>query len=145
MRIPSLIVLALAAAVLAAGSATASGAKGSGFFKTQNGKIYCEWAGSNVVCGIKNGKLKPAPKNNCKGIDYIGGWLAVNARGSSKIQACSGDAGPFANPSRTSTLKSGATKRLGGTSCKATTSAMTCRNAAKHGFTINTSGTYKRF
>jgi len=145
VRIPSIIILALAAAALAAGSATAGGAKGSGFFKTSNGKIYCEWASSNVVCGIKNGKLKPAPKNNCKGIDYIGGWLAVNARGSSKVQACSGDAGPFANPAQTKVLAPGRTWSGAGMSCKATASGMTCRNKSKHGFTMTTPGPYKKF
>ena len=146
MRIPSIMILAVAAAALAAGTATASGAKGSGFFKTQNGKIYCEWgtgARSFVVCGIRNGTLKPKPKNNCKGIDYIGGWLAMNARGRAKVQACSGDAGPFANPKQTRVLAPGKTWSGGGMSCKATASSMTCKNRSQNSFMITTAGAYK--
>jgi hypothetical protein len=148
MRIPSLIILALLAAALAAGSATASGAKSSGFFKTQNGKIYCLWVTSGratVVCGIKNGKLKPAPTNKCRIGDPTGGWLSINARGRARVQACSGDAGPFASPKQTKVLAPGKTWSGGGMSCKATASGMTCRNKTNHGFTMTTPGPYKKF
>ena len=146
MRILTLISLALAAAALAAGSANAAGK--SGFFKTQNGKIYCLWGTGLrgfVVCGIKNGKLKPAPTNKCRIGDPTGGWLTFNTRGNAKVQACSGDAGPFADPAHTKVLKAGKVWTGGGMSCAATASSMTCKNKSKHGFTITTAGPYKKF
>jgi hypothetical protein len=148
MRIVTLITVAVAAAALATGSATASGAKSSGFFKTQNGKIYCLWVTSGratVVCGIKNGNLKPKPTNKCRIGDPTGGWLSINARGRARVQACSGDAGPFADPAHTKTLKAKSVWNGGGMSCAATTSSMTCRNKSQHGFMITTAGPYKKF
>jgi|RhiMetdeSRZDD1v2_1073273.scaffolds.fasta_scaffold11428_13 Family of unknown function (DUF6636) len=148
MRIVTLITVAVAAAALAAGTATAAGAKSSGFFKTQNGKIYCLWVTSGraqVVCGIRNGSLKPKPTNKCRVTDPTGGWLNINARGRARIQACSGDAGPFANPAQTKVLAPGRTWSGAGMSCKATASGMTCRNKSKHGFTMTTPGPYKKF
>jgi Family of unknown function (DUF6636) len=149
MRIVSLISVAVAAAALAAGTATATGAKSSAHFKTQNGKIYClgsGGAGAFVYCGIKNGHLKPTPKPNCHGDDDpTGGWPNLNARGRTKIQTCSGDPGPLANPASAKVLAPGRTWSGGGISCKATASAMTCRNKSQHGFTMTSSGPYKKF
>jgi hypothetical protein len=147
MRIVTLITVAVAAAALAAGTATANGAKGSANFKTQNGKIYClgiTGGRAEVVCGIKNGHLKPRPKAKCHGDDDpTGGWPTINARGRTTIQTCSGDPGPLAGPAKV--LAPGRTWSGGGISCKATASAMTCRNKSQHGFTITTAGPYKKF
>jgi hypothetical protein len=149
MRIVTLITLCFAAAAIAAGAATA--APKNGFFKTQNGRIYCAWAygggPSGVVCGIKNGKLKPKPKNNCakQGVDYVGNRIGFTAKSKAQVQACAGDAGPFADPKHTKVLAPGKTWKGGGMSCKVTKSSATCRNKAKHGFTITTAGPYKRF
>jgi hypothetical protein len=145
MRVVTVIALGLAAVALTAGTA---GAASNGFFKTQNGKIYCMWGTGVrgfVVCGIKNGHLKPKPTNKCRIGDPTGGWLAFNTRGRAKVQPCSGDAGPFADPAHTKVLKAGKTWRGGGMSCTATTSSMTCKNKSQHGFTIRTAGTYKKF
>jgi uncharacterized protein DUF6636 len=146
MRILSLISLALAAAALATGSATAAGK--SGFFKTQNGKIYCLYATGLrgvVECGIKNGSLKPKPTKKCRVGDPTGGWLAVNTRGRTQVVPCSGDAGPFANPAQTKVLAAGKKWSGGGFTCAATASSMTCKNKSKHGFTITTAGPYTKF
>ena len=146
MRILTLISLALAAAALAAGSANAAGK--SGFFKTQNGRIYCGWGtGPNafVVCGIKNGYLKPKPKNNCTHIAYAGNRIAFNATGKAKVERCSGDAGPFADPAHTKVLAAGKTWKAGGMSCTVTTSTATCKNKSQHGFTITTPGPFQIF
>jgi hypothetical protein len=152
MRILSLISLGLAALALAAGTASAAGK--SGFFKTSNGRIYCAWGygsgtpgGGFVVCGIKNGKLNPKPKNNCakQGVDYVGNRIAFAATGKAKVQACAGDAGPFANPKATKVLAPGKTWKGGGMSCTVTKPTATCRNKSRHGFTITTPGPYQLF
>src|SRR5262249_49681975 len=143
MRIVPLLTLGLAALALAAGTANASGK--SGFFKTQNGRIYCGWVVGTqgpVVCGIKNGKLNPKPKNNCKHIDYVGNRIFFTSKSKARVLACAGDAGPFANPNATTTLAAGKTWAKGGFSCSATKSSVTCKNPAKHSFTINTNGKY---
>ena len=149
MRTVTLIALACAAAALAAGTATGAGSKSTGFFKTQNGKIYCLWgAGVRgvVECGIRNGHLKPKPTNKCRIGDPTGGWLAFNQRGRTKVVPCSGDAGPFADPAKTVTLKSGKTWSNSGMSCTATsTSALRCKNKSGHGFSLATTGVYKKF
>jgi Family of unknown function (DUF6636) len=145
----TLITIVFAAAALAASSANASGK--SGFFKTQNGKIYCGWVygggPGSVVCGIKGHLLKPKPKNNCKklGVDYVGNRIAFNATGKAKVQRCAGDAGPFADPKHTKVLKPGKTWKGGGMSCTVTKSTATCKNKSKHGFTITTPGPYQIF
>jgi hypothetical protein len=150
MRILTFITLGLAAVALTAGTASAAGK--NGFFKTQNGRIYCGWVyggGSpgSIVCGIKNGKLKPKPKNNCRkqGVDYVGNRIAMNATGKAKVQACAGDAGPFSDPAHTKVLKAGKTWRGGGMSCTVTKSTVRCKNKSKHGFEMHTPGPYQRF
>ena len=148
MKILSTIALALATAALVAGTANAGAAKNSGFFKTQNGKIYCIWGTGLrgfVVCGIKNGHLKPAPTKKCRRVDPTGGWLTFNTRGRATVQPCSGDAGPFVDPAHTKVQKAGTTWRAGGMSCTFTTSSATCKNKSQHGFTITTPGPYKIF
>jgi hypothetical protein len=150
-RIISVGALVLALAAGMAGVASASGK--NGFFKTPNGKIYCGWgygsgAGQSfVVCGIKNGKLKPKPKNNCakQGVDYVGNRIAMAAKGKAKVQQCAGDAGPFANPKATKVLKAGKTWRGGGMSCTTTKSTVKCTNKSKHGFEMHSNGPYKIF
>src|SRR5215204_2305817 len=104
MRILTIITACLAAVALTAGMANAAGK--SGFFKTQN---------------------------NCakQGVDYVGNRIAMNATGKAKVQACAGDAGPFADPSKTKVLKPGKTWRGGGMSCTATTSTVRCTNKSK--------------
>ena len=155
MRIVTLITLGVVAAALTAGTADAA-ATASGFFKTQNGRIYCAWAYGNgpagLVCGVKNAKLHPAPKNNCKkfGADYVGNRIGMASKGTAHVQACAGDAGPFANGNATKVLKPGRTWRGGGMSCSVTKSTVTCKNRSKHGFTLDSpvgfSGAiYKRF
>src|SRR4051794_41888689 len=120
MRTLTLITVALAAMAVAAGSTSAashSTTKNSGFFKTQNGKIYCDWGAGlrgYVRCGIRNGHLNPKPTKKCRIGDPTGGWLAVNTRGRTSIQPCSGDAGPFADPAHTVVVKAGKTWRGGG-------------------------------
>jgi hypothetical protein len=146
MRTITIISVAVAALALAAGSASAAGS--SGFFKTQNGKIYCMYGTGLrgfVECGIKNGHLKPRPTSKCRIGDPTGGWLAFNTRGRAKVVACSGDAGPFADPAHTKVLKAGRTWKGGGMSCTVTTSSATCKNKSSHGFTITTPGPYKIF
>ena len=112
MRIVTLITLGVVAAALTAGTADAA-ATASGFFKTQNGRIYCAWAYGNgpagLVCGVKNAKLHPAPKNNCKkfGADYVGNRIGMASKGTAHVQACAGDAGPFANGNATKVAQAG--------------------------------------
>jgi len=147
MRIVSVITLALAGLALAAGTASAAGK--SGFLKTQNNRIYCDWGTGVrgfVECGIKNGSLKPKPTKKCHIGDPTRGWLAFNTRGRAKVVPCSGDAGPFANPKATKVLKAGKTWAAGGLSCKATSaSAIRCKNKSGHGFSLATTGVYKTF
>jgi hypothetical protein len=149
MRTVILIALAFAAAALAAGAASGAAAKSSGFFKTQNGKIYCQWSAGvrgNVECGIRNGHLTPKPTKKCRIGDPTGGWLAFNQRGKTQVVPCSGDAGPFADPAKTVTLKSGKTWSNSGMSCTATsTSSLRCKNKSGHGFSLATTGVYKKF
>jgi hypothetical protein len=145
MRILTLITVSLAAAALAASTASA---KSFGFVKTQNGKIYCQWSSgvrASVECGIKNGHLKPRPTKKCRIGDPTGGWLALNTRGKSSLVPCSGDAGPFADPAHTKVVKAGRSFKAGSITCTTTTSTVTCRNKSKHGFTITTPGPYQRF
>jgi hypothetical protein len=151
LRIVSVITLALAAVALTAGTASAAGK--SGFFKTQNNKIWCGWGygGSGspgfLVCGVKGGYLKPKPANNCKKfhVDYVGNRIAFANKGRATKQACAGDAGPFADPSRTKVLKAGKTWSGGGMSCKATTSTVRCKNKSSHGFELHSDGAYQIF
>jgi len=149
MRTLTFITVALAAAAVAISTAAASSsASKSGFFKTQNGKIYCGWGTGVhgfVECGIRNGHLKPKPTKKCRIGDPTGGWLTFNTRGRSKVVPCSGDAGPFANPKHTKTQKSRTTWNGGGMSCAFTTSSVTCRNKSDHGFMISSTGAYKKF
>jgi hypothetical protein len=148
MRIITFITLGLAAVALAASAATATTAGKSGFFKTQNGKIYCDWGTGVhgfVECGIKNGHLKPRPTKKCRIGDPTGGWLAFNTRGRAKVVPCSGDAGPFADPAHTVVLKAGKTWKGGGMSCSATKSSIRCKNKSGHGFNMATTGAYKTF
>jgi hypothetical protein len=150
-RIVSVTALVVALTALLAGTASASGK--NGFFKTPNGKVYCAWgygsgAGQSfVVCGIKGRKLKPKPKNNCAklGVVYVGNRIAMAAKGKAHVQACAGDAGPFADPKRTKVLKAGKTWRGGGMSCTTTKSTVKCTNKSKHGFTITSLGPYQIF
>ena len=146
MKILSTIALALATAALVAGTANAGAAKNSGFFKTQNGKIYCIWGTGLrgfVVCGIKNGHLKPAADQEVQGHRPHGRLAHLQHTGQGHVQPCSGDAGPFADPAHTKVQKAGTTWRAGGMSCTFTTSSATCKNKSQHGFTITTPGTYK--
>jgi hypothetical protein len=148
MRFITLITLAFAASALAAGAASAAGK--NGFFKTADNSIWCGYGYGGghgfVVCGVKGGYLKPKPKNNCKKfhVDYVGNRIAFESRSKAAVQACAGDAGPFANPKATKVLKPGKTWSGGGMSCKVTKSSATCRNKANHGFTISRAS-YKRF
>jgi hypothetical protein len=148
MRLISLITLSLAAVALTAGTASSSGT--SGFFKTPNGKIYCGWVTGtqgSLVCGIKNHKLKPKPKNNCAklGVDYVGNRIAMSNKSKAKVQACAGDAGPFANPKATKVLKAGKAWRRGVFTCTTTISTVRCKNKAKHGFELHSNGPYQIF
>lgn len=148
MRIVSLITLGLAALALTAGTAGAAGQ--SGFFKTPNGKIYCGWGtGSQgfMVCGIKNGFLKPKPKNNCakQHVDYVGNRVAMTNTSKGKVQQCAGDAGPFANPKATKVLKAGMTWKRGVFTCRTTLSTVRCSNKNKHGFELHSNGPYQLF
>ncbi len=147
-RIALVTVLALALAAVSAGTASAAGK--NGFFKTSNNRIWCGWGYGGgtgfVVCGIKNGYLKPKPKNTCKHIDYVGNRIAFNATGKAKIQPCAGDAGPFANPKTTKVLAPGKTWSGGGMSCTAIkSSSVKCKNKSKHGFKMTTPGPYQLF
>src|SRR6266511_590996 len=146
-RIVCVVALVLALAAVSAGAAGASGK--SGFIKTPDGKIYCGWgygsATGFVVCGIKNGLLKPKPKNNCRHIDYVGNRIAFNATGKAKVQACAGDAGPFADPKATKVIRYGAVWHGGGMSCISQTKAMQFNNKSGHGFLISAVQKYRLF
>ena len=69
-------IITIVCLAVAASTASAAGTAGkSGFFKTPDKKIWCGWGtgpDAFIVCGIKGGKLKPKPKNNCKVVDYVG-------------------------------------------------------------------------
>jgi hypothetical protein len=148
MRSLTLTTILVAAAALAMGAASA--AAKTGFFKTSNNRIWCGWGYGGddpafVVCGIKNGFLKPKPKNTCKDIDYAGNRIAMNATGKAKIQRCAGDAGPFANPKATKVLAPGRFYWGGGIRCTVTKSTVRCKNKSKHGFMITTPGAYEKF
>src|SRR6266567_2116662 len=101
------LIIAIAALTLAASTAAASGQSGkNGFFKTPDNKIWCGWGTGSfnfIVCGVHNGFLTPKPKNNCakQHVDYVGNRIGMTGKGKAKVQACAGDAGPFANPKAT--------------------------------------------
>jgi Family of unknown function (DUF6636) len=73
------------------------------------------------------------------------------SKGTAHVQACAGDAGPFANGKATKVFAAGKTWKGGGMSCTVTRSSATCKNKSKHGFTLytplgpNTGAHYKRF
>jgi hypothetical protein len=149
MRTVPLITAGLVAVALAAGTASAAGK--SGFFKTADNSIWCGYSYAArdygyVVCGIKGGYLKPKPNNNCKKFhdDYVGNRIGFGWKSKAEVEACAGDAGPFANPKATRVLKPGKTWRGSGMSCRVTKSSATCRNRVHHGFTISRAG-YKLF
>jgi uncharacterized protein DUF6636 len=143
MRIAATTVLILAAAVAAVAAGPASGAVRSGYFKTADGSIWCAWSYSGSkglgVCGIRNGRLKPRPKNRCKrvGVDYVGNRITFATTGRPRVQACAGDAGPFADPKATKVLKPGKTWKGAGISCTARRSSITCRNKSDKRFFIS--------
>src|SRR5262245_37688525 len=145
-KVSLMVTVGVIAAALAAGTASAAGK--SGFFKTQNNKIYCMWGTGLrgfVVCGIRGGHLTPKPTKKCRIGDPTGGWLTIGTRRKAQVQPCSGDAGPFANPKATKVLKPGKKWSGGGMSCTATASSMRCKNKSNHGFNLTTSGVYQRF
>lgn len=147
-RLITIAALVLAVAAVSSGAAGASGT--NGFFKTPNGKIYCGWGTGPqgfIVCGIKGGKLKPKPKNNCakQGVDYVGNRVAMSNTSKAHVQACAGDAGPFANPKATKVLKAGAKWKRGVFTCMTTKSTVRCKNKKKHGFELHSNGPYQLF
>ncbi|HEX9417134.1 MAG TPA: DUF6636 domain-containing protein [Gaiellaceae bacterium] len=147
-RIISVAAFVLAVAAVSAGGASASGK--SGFIRTPDGKIYCGWGTGPqgfVVCGIWKGFLKPKPKNNCRkqGVDYVGNRIAFNVTGKAKVQACAGDAGPFANRKAAKVIRYGGTWHAGGMSCISQAKAMQCKNKSGHGFLISAVQKYRLF
>jgi len=137
-------VLAACAAAFAM-SAAAGGKTHSGYFRTPDKRVYCDYLyGSGVAakfryvrCGF-NGKLvppEPKPKGGCpKDIDYVGNRLQVFEKGRGQTQPCAGDAGPFGNPKAAVAIPYGHTWHGGGFSCTSARGAMTCKNAEGHGF-----------
>ena len=136
---PACVLLALLSARAQAASQSA------GFFKTPSGNIVCRYGyGARIPsplleCGIASG-LRPAPPRSgraCKVLDYTPDRVALAPAGRPQPIACSGDAGPFADPAAARTLPYGAVWRGGGYSCSSARTGLTCRNAAGHGFFLS--------
>jgi len=135
----TLIVFTSALALVLGTAASASTAK-TGFFRTANKTIYCDYGyggGAGFIeCGIRNGFLMPKPKNTCTHIDYAGNRIAMTGKGKAQVVRCAGDAGPFANPKAAKSLRSGRIWKGGPFTCKIMTSAVKCHNKRGHGFYI---------
>jgi len=136
--VPACLLLAL----LAAGAQAA--AQATGFFETPSHNIVCLYGyGTHVPtpyleCGIASG-LRPAPPRSapdCRVLDYTANRIALTPAGRPQPIACSGDAGPFADPSARE-LPYGTVWHGGGFSCASASSGLTCRNAAGHGFFLS--------
>ena len=139
----SILVAILAFSVLAAPACGAS--RDSGFFKTPSGNIVCLYGYGKdlnppfLECGIKSG-LKPAPPRTspaCKHLDYVGNRIGLTATGRPQPIACTGDAGPFANPAGTHVLAYTTTWRGGGFICTSRRTGLTCKNNRNHGFFLS--------
>jgi hypothetical protein len=146
------LMITTVALVLTASTAAAAGTSGkSGFFRTPNKSIYCGYGygggSSFLVCGIRKGFLKPKPKNNCAkfGVDYVGNRIGMTGKGKAHVQACAGDAGPFADPAHTKVLPYGKTWKGGPFHCKAKRTILKCRSKSGHGFSIRKNHHYRVF
>jgi hypothetical protein len=60
----------------------------------------------------------------------------VMAQGRGKTQPCSGDAGPFGDPSAAVAVRYGHTWHGGPFSCKSSRQGMTCTSSDGHGFRL---------
>jgi hypothetical protein len=133
--------VALAAVLLALATAGTAAATTS-YFETPSKNIVCGYFSgfgpTELQCGIVSGLVPPAPKpaGGCHGIDPAGNRLELSKTGR-PAGFCSGDAGVFAKQGLAPVLAYGQTWRKGGYSCSSTTSGLTCRNGAGHGFFLS--------
>ena len=137
------VLLLVAAATVAAGGGAS--ADSFGFFKTPSGKIVCQWGtdtGGSIVCGVSTGLHPPIPKAGavCRHLDYVGNRVSLQSTGRVQLIACTGDAGPFADPAHTVYLHYGKTWRAAGLTCAEAVEGLTCRNRDGHGFFLSLRG-----
>ncbi len=130
--------------MLTCGVSLQAAAAATGFFRTPSHNIACFYEyGAHVAsplleCGIASG-LRPRPPRSgpgCKDSDYTADEILLDARGVAEPVACSGDAGPFADPSAP-VLGYGTIWRGGGDECSSARTGLTCTNAAGHGFFLS--------
>jgi hypothetical protein len=141
VAVPALAAIGVTAAPVAARSNSAGH---TGFLKTPSGKIYCDYnyGGTKkfryVRCGFK-GALRPPeakPHGGCGVVDYVGNRVVLGQTGRGRTEPCAGDAGPFADPKASRTVKYGKTWHGGPFACTSSKAGMTCRNPGGHGFSI---------
>ena len=145
---PSMKTLIITSVALALAASTAQAAGSSaknGFFKTPDNKIWCGWGTGSfnfIVCGVHNGFLRPKPKNDCakEHVDYVGNRIVMTGKRKARVQACAGDAGPFANPPATKKLAYGKKWKRGPFTCMTETKAVFCRSKSGHGFFLGVHG-----
>lgn len=133
--------LPLAAVMLALATA-GTAAAGASYFETPSKNIVCGYLSgggqTELQCGVVSGLVPPGPKPKgaCHGIDPASNRLELSPTGR-PTGFCSGDAGVFAKQGVAPGLAYGHTWRKGGYTCTSTTSGLTCRNDAGHGFFLS--------
>lgn len=129
--------LALSAAVLAAGVALGAGtaSAASQAFRTPSGNLHCVWFSSPTSylrCDIRSG-LKPMPRRPAT-CDFDWGHGLFMTRRSIVRVVCAGDSAIVPG---SPVLRYGFQWKRGGFTCVSRRAALTCTNAAGHGFRLN--------
>jgi hypothetical protein len=124
-----------------AGTAVAA----TSYFETPSKNIVCGYFSgggrAELECGVVSGLVPPGPrpKGGCHGIDPASNRLELSPAGR-PAGFCSGDAGVFAKQGLAPVLAYGHTWMKGDFTCSSTTSGLTCRNGARHGFFLSRAG-----
>ena len=143
MRLACLLGIVAAAVLTTNAGATTVG---SGYFKTPSGKIFCGWVtggtpSATVFCGELQTLHPPIPKSvdpaACRSLDYVGNRISLSVTGHAQLIPCSGDAGPFGDPSAAVYLRYGKPWSAPGLKCTAARNGLTCKNRSRHGLHIN--------
>lgn len=117
------------ACALALGPAAAAHA---GAFQSPSGNIGCYLSSSGARCDIADHRWHaPAKPKRCD-LDW-GNGLGINRKGRRGYVVCAGDT----TLHQGRRLAYGRSLRAGGITCTSRVSAMTCRNAAGHGFRLS--------
>jgi uncharacterized protein DUF6636 len=130
------------AAVMLALATAGTAAASTSYFETPSKNIVCGYFSgggqTELQCGIVSGLVPagPKPKGGCHGIDPASNRLELSPTGR-PAGFCSGDAGVFAKRGLATVLAYGHAWRTGGYTCTSSSSGLTCRNGAGHGFFLS--------